>query len=211
MFAQRVRDMSTERSVTEADLLHSARAFDQDALAHIYQTYHQVLYRYVYHHIGHEQTAQDVTAEVFGRFLQALRSGRGPTRQVKAWLYRVAHNLVVDELRRRTYRDHQSLDDGLADTLGDGGQSPEERAWTAIASAQVREALAELSLDQRQIVILKFLEGLNNAEIAEITGKTVGAVKALQHRALHSLRTKMSSSRQAANALRPQAAALGPC
>lgn len=197
-------------SITESDLLSRARGFDQEALAHIYRTYQQALYRYVYHHIGDEQTAQDLTAEVFGRFLQALRSGRGPDQHLKSWLYRVAHNLIVDELRRRTHRNHQSLDDAPAEVLHDGEQSPDERAWTAIAGAQVREALAELSPDQRQIVILKFLEGLDNSEIAEITGKTVGAVKALQHRALESLRARMSRDSRRTNALR-HAVALGPC
>jgi len=132
---------------------------------------------------------------------------------VSAWLYRVAHNLIVDELRRRSYRNHYALDDELAETLSDAGQSPEEQAWTALRGAHVRAALLELTPEQRQVIVLKFLEGKSNAEVAELTGRTPGAVKALQHRALESLRDRLDQGRPTWSAERKarQAAALGNC
>ena len=78
----------------EAKLLKQAREFDEGALTYIYQTHHDAIYRYIYRHLGDVQTAQDITADVFRRFLQALSNGVGPTRQLSAWLYRVAHNLI---------------------------------------------------------------------------------------------------------------------
>ncbi|MGD9100243.1 MAG: sigma-70 family RNA polymerase sigma factor [Anaerolineae bacterium] len=176
----------------EAKLLKRARKLDQDALTCIYQNYRDAIYRYVYHHLGNAQTAEDLTSDVFRRFLQALRNGGGPNRQLKAWLYRVAHNLIVDELRRRKHRNHKSLDETLGDTLRDDAVGLDRLAGDAIAMERVRRALLTLTEEQRQIIVLKFLEGMSNAEVAEITGRTVGAVKSLQHRGLDALRAQLA-------------------
>jgi RNA polymerase sigma-70 factor (ECF subfamily) len=177
----------------EVKLLKRARKLDQDALTRIYQNYHDAIYRYVYHHLGNAQTAEDLTSDVFRHFLQALRNGGGPTRQLKAWLYRVAHNLIVDELRRRKHRNHQSLDETLGDTLRDDALGLDRLVGDAIAVERVRRALLTLTEEQRQIIVLKFLEGMSNAEVAEITGRTVGAVKSLQHRGLDALRAQLAA------------------
>jgi RNA polymerase sigma-70 factor (ECF subfamily) len=182
--------MSTVQ-LDETKLLEQAREFNQEALTQVYQTFHEAIYRYIYHHIGNAQTSEDLASDVFRRFLLALRQGGGPTQLLKAWLYRVAHNLIVDELRRRKHRDHQSLDTLLKDTLRDESFSLERLVGDAINMQYVRQALLSLTDVQREIIVLKFLEGMNNAEIAEITGKSVGAVKALQHRALDALRTQL--------------------
>ena len=177
----------------EVKLLKQARGFDEGALTCIYQAHHDAIYRYIFRHLGDVQTTQDITADVFRRFLQALSNGAGPTRQLSAWLYRVAHNLIVDELRRRRHRDHESLDEALVDTLRDDDDSLEKLAGNAIAIERVRSALLELTEEQRQVLNLKFLEGLSNAEVAEIIGKKVGAVKALQHRGLEALRAQLTT------------------
>jgi RNA polymerase sigma-70 factor (ECF subfamily) len=178
----------------ESKMLQRAREFDKDALTWVYEEYHDAIYRYLYHHLGEMQTAQDLSADVFRRLLQALRKGGGPTRNLSAWLYRVAHNLIVDELRRREHRDHESLDDTLGDVLQAETTSLDELAGQAIATGRVRCALLTLTDEQRQVVVLKYLEGMSNPEVAEITGKTVGAVKALQHRALDALRAQLEAS-----------------
>ena len=175
----------------EMKLLKRAREFDQEALTWIYQNYHDAIYRYIYHHLGNAQTAEDLASDVFRRFLKALRNGGGPTRQLSAWLYRVAHNLIVDELRRYKHRDHKSLDEPFGDNLRDDAVGLDLLAGNAIAMERVRHALMALTEDQRQIVVLKFLQGMSNAEAAEITGKTIGAVKALQHRGLDTLRAQL--------------------
>ncbi len=178
----------------EAQLLERARKFDKEALAWIYDTYYDAIYRYIYHHLGHVQTAQDLASDVFRRFLQALRNGGGPTRQLNAWLYRVAHNLFVDELRRRNYRDHQTLDNVTGDALEDTDADPDSLIWTATTRSEVREALLDLTDEQRQVIVLKFLQGLSNAEVADILDKTVGAVKALQYRGIKALREQLVTS-----------------
>jgi RNA polymerase sigma-70 factor (ECF subfamily) len=184
----------TQSQPDESKILQRARKFDRDALTWVYEEYHGPIYRYLYHHLGESQTAQDLSADVFRRFLQALRKGGGPTRNLSAWLYRVAHNLIVDELRRREHRDHESLDDTLGDVLQAETISLDELAGKAITVGRVRCALLTLTDEQRHVVVLKYLEGMSNAEVAEITGKTVGAVKALQHRALDALRNELEAS-----------------
>lgn len=195
----------SKRRANEAQLLKLAREFDQAALTKVYQNYHAAIYRYIYHHLGDAQIAQDLASEVFRRFLQALRNGGGPTRQLQAWLYRVAHNLVVDELRRRKHRDHQSLDDAPGDVL-DGAFNLDNLVDNAIAMGRVRCALLALTDEQRQVVVLKFMQGMSNAETAEITGKTIGAVKALQHRALEALRAQLLAPSPAVRRLSPEQA-----
>jgi len=186
-----VRDSANQH---EENMLHSARRLDREALSWIYRTYHPAMYRYLYHHLGDAQTAQDLASEVFRRLLQELRDGGGPSRQLSAWLYRVAHNLIVDELRRRTHRDHHPLDERLVETLSDSSKSPEELAGTAVTNARIRAALHDLTPEQREVIVLKFLQGMSNAEVAEITGKTVSAIKALQHRGLGALREQLVAS-----------------
>lgn len=169
-------------------LLERARALDEGALAEIFDEYYMPLYRYIYHHIGHVETAEDLTAEVFRRLLEQLHSGRGP-RRLKPWLYRVAHNLVIDESRRFIHRDHQPLDERLLANATD----VEEEAQQAILAERAHHALSHLTPKQRSVIILKFVEGMDNTEVARILALPVSAVKALQHRALAALRRNLSN------------------
>ena len=134
------------------------------------------------------ETARDLTAEVFHRFLQALDKGQGPDENLQAWLYRTAHNVVVDHYRRLEHRKHVPLSEHLVDARVDLARSAEIH----ISAERAREALKDLTPDQRQVVILKYLEGWSNAEVAESVKKPIGAVKSLQHRALGSLRRILS-------------------
>jgi RNA polymerase sigma-70 factor, ECF subfamily len=177
--------------IEERDLLQRARLLDEAALGAIFDTYYPVLYRYIYHHLGHQATAEDLTAEVFVRTLEQLANGRGPRRHLRAWLYRVAHNLVVDECRRRRYRDHDPLDERVASSTEDVARQAEAAIWREQAQA----VLAELTPQQRSVIILRFLEGYDNREISKILDTSVGAVKALQHRGLAAMRRSMERPR----------------
>ncbi|MGC9334470.1 MAG: RNA polymerase sigma factor, partial [Anaerolineae bacterium] len=143
-----------------------------------------VLYRYIYYHTHHRDTAEDLTAEVFTRMLEQLAAGYGPEHNLRAWLYRVAHNAVVDESRRRAHRDHDPLDERAA--LADG--DVERKTEQSIVMERARTALGELTPDQRAVLVLKYLEGYGNRDVAQMLGTTVGAVKALQHRGLEAMR-----------------------
>jgi RNA polymerase sigma-70 factor (ECF subfamily) len=170
--------------VDERDLLRRARSLEESALGTIFDTYYPLLYRHIYYHVHHQETAQDLTAEVFARMLAQFAEGRGPERHLRAWLYRVAHNLVIDESRRRVHRDHEPLDERTVSTE----EGVESQTEAAILWDQARASLMELTPKQRTVIILKFLEGYDNKEISRILEMRVGAVKALQHRGLASMR-----------------------
>ena len=103
----------------EQTRLQRARAFDRDALAAIYNDYYQPIYRYIYRQVGQVDPARDLTAEVFQHFLQAIRQGNGPDQNINAWLYRLAHNIIVDYYRRQRHRQHLALDEEMASVPDD--------------------------------------------------------------------------------------------
>ncbi|MFN2138203.1 MAG: sigma-70 family RNA polymerase sigma factor [Candidatus Promineifilaceae bacterium] len=171
-----------------------AKAFNRQALADIYDEYQPPIYRYISRQVEDMDTARDLTADVFNRFLDALRHGRGPDGHAGAWLYRAAHNIVVDHYRRRAFRGHLPLPEQLVDGEADPARQVENR----LTSGLVHEALQTLTADQRQVITLKFLAGLSNAEVADIMEKPVGAVKALQHRALAALQRQLIPGKEKA-------------
>lgn len=171
----------------ERILLHRARALDENALGTIFDTYYSAIYRYLYLHTGHIETAEDLSAQVFQRLLEALRAGTGPDHYLKAWLFRVASNLIVDEARRAQHRDHLTLDDDL----NVAGVPLEETVEQMLQLRQLRAALDALTALQRSVVILRYLLDMSNEDVAEVMQMTVGAIKAQQHRALVALRRNL--------------------
>lgn len=167
----------------EATLLQRARQLEESALATIFDTYYQPLYRYLYHHLGHAPTAEDLTAEVFRRFLDAIHRGRGPTENLQAWLYRVAHNLLVDELRHRELREADALEEDWPDLSMNVG----DQAQQAQLQQVIRRALRFLSPKQQAVLVLHYLEDMEYAEIARVLQLSEGAVRALQQRGLRAL------------------------
>jgi len=167
--------------------LQRARAMSPTALTDIYDTYHPRIYRYVYRQVGHVEVARDLTSEVFERFLQALDQGGGPEQHLAGWLYGTARNVVANHYRRQDHREPLPLHEELIDA----GEAPDKIVARHIATAQVQAALKELTIDQQQVIILRFLEGLRSKEVARLLDKSVGAVKALQHRALATLQRHM--------------------
>lgn len=168
----------------EEELLKNARSFDQDTLGLIYDEYSPGIYRYAMRLLGDSQLAEDCVADTFSRFLKALQFGQGPKEHLKAYLYRISHNWITDSYRRHPFIS-VDLDDSLA---LDESQNVDEVVDSGLEQQRVRMALQALTPEQRQVVILRFLEGWNNEQIAEVLEKPIGAVKALQHRALNALR-----------------------
>ena len=167
---------------TEQVLLSQARSFDLDALAEIYDRYSPGVYRYAARLLGDPCLAEDCVSETFSRFLTALRNGGGPLDHLQAYLYRIAHNWITDHYRREP-PPPLSLDEQLVGSAGGPGRSGD-----VIEQARVRAALVRLTPEQRQVVVLKFVEGWQNEAVARLLGKPEGAIKALQHRALTALR-----------------------
>lgn len=174
---------------SDEELLLKAKAFDRNAISAIYDAYQQPLYRYIYRQVGAVETSRDLTSDVFSRFLQALKKGNGPKEHLKAWLYQVAHNIVVDFYRRQQHRNHLALDDRPLYS----DENPVRSAELNMDAELVRLALTKLTPDQRQVITLKFFAGFTNKETAEVLDKPIGAVKALQHRAIAALQRQLLS------------------
>jgi RNA polymerase sigma-70 factor (ECF subfamily) len=169
---------------SEHELLQRAHQFDRQALGEIYDVYSPGLYRYAMRWLGDKDLSEECVAETFSRFLRALHSGGGPSDHLQAYLYRVAHNWMTDRWRRQPLPPVPLEEDLCADAEAEPSQAVAQR----MEQERARAALARLTPGQRQVIMLKFLEGWENEEIARSLGKPVGAVKALQHRALESLR-----------------------
>ena len=165
----------------EQKLLQLAAQLDTRALAEIYDCYSPGIYRYGMRLLGDMSLAEDCVSETFARFLKALQEQRGPRDHLQAYLYRIAHNWIVD-----FYRQHDETYE-LNEALRSGADLPEEAAAKRIRQKQVRKALQGLTPDQQNVVALKYLEDWCNEEIAQVLHKPIGAVKSIQHRALKSL------------------------
>jgi len=176
--------------IPEQELLRRARQFEPEALGVIYDQYSTALYRYAFRLLGNADAAEECVAEVFSRLLRALRHGGGPRDHLQAYLYRVAHNWITDQWRRAP-PPTISLSRGLPDEHAD----PAHLVGDPVDQARVRQALFCLTPDQRQVIVLKFLEEWDNEAIARALDKPVGAVKSLQHRALAALRRALDQQR----------------
>lgn len=165
----------------EQSLLQRASQLETQALAEIYDTYSPGIYRYTARLLGDVTLAEDCVAETFVRFLRSMQERRGPRDHLQAYLYRIAHNLIVDLYRNRD----QTVE--LSDALRSEADVPEEEAAKHIRQKEIRKAIRNLTPDQQKVISLKYLEEWSNEEVARALRKPVGAVKSIQHRALRSL------------------------
>jgi RNA polymerase sigma-70 factor (ECF subfamily) len=180
--------------ISENELIERARRFDQIALAEIYDRYSPGIYRYALHLLGDTRLAEDCTADTFTRYLQALRNGSGPKNHLQAYLYRIAHNQITDNYRRQP---PPPL--ALVEELPCAETEVIMTVVDRITKEQVRSALALLTLEQRQVIVLKYLEGLENELVAQVLGRTVGTIKSLQFRAINALRRILLPREREAN------------
>ena len=176
--------------IVDRQVYERARALDQQALAAIYDAYSERIYRYIYHRVGDPEVAEDLTALTFTKMLEAIHSGREWRTSFSGWLYRIAHNLVVDHFREKGRARQVSLESGLPLRATD--VDPFEAALRSLRHDALRAAISQLTDDQANVIVLRFLEGYSIAEAARILGKTEGAIKALQFRAVERLRKIMA-------------------
>ncbi len=170
----------------ERQRVEQARAGDGEAVGWLYDRYVDRIYRYVLFKVGNPEEAEDIAETVFLRMIEALPTFQWQGVSFAAWLYRIAHNGIVDSLRRHTRRPQVDIDP-LATLLVAEGGDPHTWAEAGEARAQLRVALQRLTDLQAQVIALKFGGGLSNAEVGQILGRSEGAVKALQHSALQNL------------------------
>jgi RNA polymerase sigma-70 factor (ECF subfamily) len=164
---------------------------DPEAFGIIYRRHVRAIYSYIYCRTGNVQDAEDLTARTFYQALSHIHGYRAGASPFAAWLFRIAHNLVAnwyrDNSRRRSVPldgafDRDSEHDPTADTLGEESAS------------ELRRAIASLPAERQQLLMLKFVEELPNAAIARSMGRTEGAVKALLHRTVVTLRDELARS-----------------
>ena len=173
----------------EATLIQRAKEGDRAAFAEIYDRHQPAIYRYIFYRVG-DAAAEDLTSEVFVHLVDSIEHFTYQGRPLLAWLYTIARNLVTDHHRSTERATRVPLDEQLVDDV----TGPEDAAGQALAQQRLAAAVDQLTGGQRQVILLKFFEGLDNKTVARLLGKSYDAVKALQHRALATLRQILQSN-----------------
>ncbi len=168
----------------EQHLLAKAIKSDAEALGELYDRYSGKIYAYIFYHVGNAELAEDLTAGVFIKMLDAIRSSKAWQSSFSGWLYRIAHNLIVDHFRRNDQRQQLPLDEHLVAAHDDPVSTVEQ----TLTAEMLGEALLHLTEEQRLVIVSKFVDGFSNLQVARMMNKTEGAIKSLQYRALASLR-----------------------
>ena len=175
------------RANDDTPLVLRAIRRDQEAFGELYDRHVVRVYRHIYYMVGNAADAEDLSAQTFLRAWEAIERYQVRGAPCVSWLLRIAHNLGVSHLRSK--RDSSELHDGIVDT-----KERRDPEWSYQQTAEeelVREAILRLREEQRQVIILRFIEDLDYTEVAEIIGKSVAAIRVIQHRALNSLRKQM--------------------
>ncbi len=168
----------------EERLIQRAKEGDPAAFVEIYERYYPFVYRYTFYRVEDVATAEDLTAEVFVRVVENIGRFTYRGRPLLAWLYTIARNVVTDHYRRAGQLPTVPLNGRL---VADG-DAPEKALEQTLTQERLAAAIARLTEEQRRVILLRFVEGLDGEAVARILGRSVGAVKALQHRALAALR-----------------------
>jgi RNA polymerase sigma-70 factor (ECF subfamily) len=171
-------------AVRERSLVERARDMDPSAWDELYSLHYGAIQRYAMFRLADTAAADDIAAEVFFEAVRGIGKYRYRGIAFRAWLYRIAHNLTADFRRRAATRNDRETRDDAALALLPG----EDFAPGLERQRDIRAAVAQLTDEQQQVVILRFFEGLSLAETAEATGRNSGAIKSLQRRALERLR-----------------------
>lgn len=176
------------KRVEEQALLQRARRGDADAFSSLYRDSVQAIFRYIYHRVNDRHLAEDFTADVFTRALKGLGDYQDQGKPFIAWLYRIAHDRVVDYYRRR---DRRPVESDLDEEPIPVSENLDEGILRRQAADALREAITGLTDEQQQVVILRFIHGYRIEKVATIMDKNPNAIKALQHRALRSLASRL--------------------
>jgi RNA polymerase sigma-70 factor (ECF subfamily) len=173
------------------DLVGRAIRGDKAAFGLLYERHLDAIFRYVYFRVGNSAEAEDLTEDVFVNAWEGLsgfeRGGRG---SFLAWLYRIAHNRIIDHYRKRQPQSWSSEQLALEEAIM---PSVEDSVHLSHDADRLAQAISKLEDTEQQVIILRFIEGLSHAEVAQIISKSEGASRIIQHRALSNLRALLGS------------------
>ncbi|MGB9640109.1 MAG: RNA polymerase sigma factor [Anaerolineales bacterium] len=179
----------------DPSLLRRVRMLQPEALAEVYDAYSPAIYAYALRLLGDSTLAEECTAETFFRLLKALQTGAGTIQNLRPYLYRVAHNWITDMYRRQPLQPLPFEESALSHSDPPLEHQVEEQ-WR---QAEMRAALQHLTAEQRLVISLRFIEGMDQESVAEALGKPLSAVKALQHRGLQALRRMLLKDEEGFN------------
>jgi RNA polymerase sigma-70 factor, ECF subfamily len=171
-------------------LVERAQEGDREALEELYLLHFDRIYSYLHMSVGNRHDAEDLTTQTFLKMLESIKRFRWQAAPFSAWLFRIAHNLAMDHFRAS--RRWQPEED-VPEPAGETEPSAEVAALQSIGRQSMLDLIEGLSQEQKQVLTLKFVFNLPNAEVATVLGKTEGAIKSLQHRALVSLQKQMGA------------------
>ena len=191
----------SEEPESESALIERAKQ-DPEAFGELYERYVDRIYNYIYYRVGNAHDAEDLTARLFYRVLKALPRYVDRGAPFASWLYRIAHNLVANHHRDKRRRPSLSIDD--LPLISNWREAPEQVAEQHDEERTLWQAINALSEDRRELLTMKFGEGLSNAQIGNLMGRTEGAIKSLYHRTLISLREELERRSQGQETRHPQ-------
>jgi len=190
----REENNTQETSQTEVTkLIERASGGDFEAFGELYGIYLDRIYRYVFYQLREKMVAEDLTEEIFLKAWRAIGSYKGKGQAFSSWLYRIAHNHVIDEFRSRR-KQMVSLEAEME--IATEVAEPQQEMGGKLAEQEMLRLISCLPRKQKQVIILKFVEGLDNREIGQITGKSQGAIRISQMRALTALRQRLGGENQ---------------
>ncbi len=174
------------------ELVGQAQRGDREALEELYLIHFDRIYSYLHMSVGNRHDAEDLTNQTFLKMLEAIERFRWRAVPFSAWLFRIAHNAAMDHFRAsRRWQPEEEV----PEPEGSEHSSAEDEALQAIGRASMLQLIDHLSPDQKQVLTLKFVFSFSNGEAATILGKTEGAIKSLQHRALASLQRQLAPAK----------------
>jgi len=174
----------TAEMATEWDLVRRAQRYEEDAIKSLYETYYPKIYNYAFMQMGDVHSAEDLASDVMLKMIESIQSYKFRGLPFGAWVFRIARNRLIDLHRRRKRRGEVDLSETLSTALA----NPQALAELAMERGQLQVALKHLTDEQRQVILLKFIEGFDNRSVGKMMGRSEGAIKSLQHRALGALR-----------------------
>lgn len=183
--AQQTSETVTHDETAITRLVERAAGGDFGAFGELYSIFLDRIYRYVFYQVKDKMTAEDFTEEIFLKAWKAIVSYKGKGQAFSSWLYRIAHNYVIDDFRKRRKRASLEMETAVI------GGKPEQESEGESARQELLEGISCLPPQQKQVIILKFIEGLDNSEIEQIMGKSQGAIRVMQMRALATLRQRL--------------------